>query len=102
MSKDMDSNTPVHKRDGSLECLSYWSNPNPSPVYRSISQRISDIRGAYAGKGSPEICLYLDDGEWYMGIGNTSNQCLIGEVPAEIEFYGASLESVLSQAEALT
>lgn len=31
--KKQDQAVPVHLRDGTLECLMWWSNPNEAPVY---------------------------------------------------------------------
>jgi len=31
--KKQDKEVPVRLRDGTLECLMWWSNPNDAPVY---------------------------------------------------------------------
>jgi hypothetical protein len=31
--KKQDQDVPVRLRDGTLECLMWWSNPNEAPVY---------------------------------------------------------------------
>lgn len=31
--KKQDQEVPVRLRDGTLECLMWWSNPNEAPVY---------------------------------------------------------------------